>query len=493
MANPAFYPHASHDIRHLETHISWVILTGDFAYKIKKPVDFGFLDFSTLAKRKHFCEQELVLNRRLAPGIYLEVVPISCSNGIFHLGSDNICEYAVRMRQFAQADQLDIRLEDGHFDPAWVDLLAADLATLHQRPESADADPAFGDSRLLRQHIDANLESAARHIDQVISRNSLAALRAFSDHALTAAAETLAGRQREGHIRSCHGDLHLRNIALLDNRPIAFDGIEFNDEYRMIDTMNDAAFLVMDCDARGRSDLGLRFLSRYLEHTGDYAGLALLPLYLCYRAGVRGKVACLLGEELPADAADKQWQEAHRYFELATRYTQPAHPHLFAIGGLSGSGKSHLALLALQHERAIIIRSDATRKRIGAGMPQAELYSDAMHRRTYQEMLAAARTALAAGFSVILDATFLHAGSRDDVRRLASELEVPLHFYWLDIDEQELFRRIGERARQGIDVSDADLAVLKLQLSHYQRPQETDIRFLHDSSQWPETAEPAGR
>jgi hypothetical protein len=486
MGNPAFYPHATRDIRLLETHISWVILTGDFAYKIKKPVNFGFLDFTSLARRRHFCDQELLLNRRLASEIYLEVLPISSDGDAFMFGDTNICEYALMMRQFAQTDLLDRRLESGRFDPAWMDMLAIDIATLHSSEQSSGANPDFGDPLILRRHIEANLEVGARHIDVAIGRNSLAALRDYAERSLTSMQEPLSRRQSEGHIRCCHGDLHLRNITLLHDRPVAFDCIEFNDEYRMIDAMNDAAFLIMDCDARGHPELGLRFLSRYLEQTGDYAGLALLPLYLCYRAGVRGKVACLLGEEMPATEAEEQWREARHYFELATRYTQPAHPQLFAIGGLSGSGKSHLALEALQHERAVIIRSDATRKRIAAGLKQDELYSDAMHRHTYQAMLEAADTALQGGWSVILDATFLHPGSREDVRRLARQRQAELHFYWLDIPEDVLRRRVNAREKLGRDVSDANLAVLEQQLASCEKPQEDDIHFLDDSSRWPD-------
>jgi len=243
----------------------------------------------------------------------------------------------------------------------------------------------------------------------------------------------------------------------------------------------------MDCDARARSDLGFRFLARYLEFSGDYDGLAVLPLYLSYRAGVRGKVACLLSDDQGIDADEKSRQstEATRYFNLAESYTLSSRPRLFAIGGLSGSGKSHLALLGCGIERAIIIRSDATRKRIACNHKQHDLYGAEMNIKTYQAMFIAAETVLAADFSVILDATFLHREDREHIRYLAASAHVESWIFWLDVNKAILRKHIRQRMHSNKDVSDADLHVLDMQLADYQRPQESDICFLSSADEWP--------
>ncbi len=491
MLRPEFYPGAASEVRMLETHISRVFLAGDFAWKIKKPVNLGFADFSTLARRQRFCERELELNRRLAPDMYLEVLPIGRTKSGYRLGErSNVVEYCLKMARFSQDDLLDARLAAGRFDPAWMDALAADIAAFHDRAERNEAMQAYGRPSVLAAHIEANLD-AARSCPGIVDASRLAAMETWARETARNRQDAFAARMRARRIRDGHGDLHLRNIALFRGRPTAFDCIEFNDEFRLIDTMNDTAFLVMDCDARNRPDLGFRFLSRYLEHGGDYAGLALLPLFLFYRATVRGKVACLrlaqMEEETAADApaARETRAEAAAYFELAERYTRAPRPRLFVVSGFSGSGKSRLALQGCGAERAIIIRSDATRKRLARDHPRLPLYGAEMNERTYEAMFAAARTALDAGFPVILDATFLRREDRDRARSLARDAGVECHLYWLDVDEAKLRENITRRAREGRDVSDADLAVLERQLARHQRPPEADIRFLLSAEAWP--------
>jgi len=448
-------------------------------------VNFGFMDFSTLAKRKYYCEQELKLNRRLAPDLYLDVLPVYRHSDIYNLSKPGeIVDYCLKMIRFRQSDLFDQKLLQDKLDPQWMDQLAEYVALFHDQAE-INIDTGFDHASLLASHIQDNLAIATKHTGLAIDPANLQALTTFINTELTAKQYVLKQRQAELHIRHCHGDLHFRNITLVDNKPVLFDCIEFNDAYRIIDTMSDVAFLVMDCDAHMRPDLGMRFLSRYLEFSGDYTGLALLPLYLFYRASVRGKVACILADELPVEQQRPQWHEAQEYFELATIYTKPAKPALFAIGGLSGSGKSHLALLGCGPQRAIIIRSDATRKRIAPDYPDLEQYGRDMHIHTYKAMLDAARTALKVGFSVILDATFLHPDSRKQVRALANECSVLLHFYWLDIDPETLKNNIRRRQQTGHDISDADLDVLNRQLTGYRRPEEDCIDFLKSSDTFP--------
>ncbi len=468
----------------IQTHISWVFLTGHYVYKLKKPLDLDFLDFSTLAKRKFYCEQELKLNRRLTADIYLDVLPLCRQGEQYKLGgSGDIVDYCLKMRQFDQSGLLDQRLDSNQFDPAWMDQLAESTACFHAEQQST---MQFGQPQMLTEHIRTNLDIARDHIGDVLDEGIMVELEDFARDALLRWNQALLKRQADGFIRPCHGDLHLKNITLIENKPCIFDCIEFSDEFRIIDTMNDAAFLVMDCDAHGRADLGFRFLSRYLEHTGDYSGLSLLNLYLFYRATVRGKVTTLLATEITDKNERKQcFNEARKYFDLATVYTRTKQAKLIAIGGLSGSGKSHLALLGCGIEHAIIIRSDATRKRIAADFPGLELYSREMHINTYKAMFNAARTALDAGFSVILDATFLHPDSRRQVFELAQTCDVPLHFFWLDIDKAVLRKQIKKRQSTASDISDADLRVLDLQLSEYQRPDEPWVQFLRSNNSWP--------
>ncbi|MDX8403286.1 MAG: AAA family ATPase, partial [Mariprofundaceae bacterium] len=480
--------------------ISWVFLTGDFAYKIKKPVNFGFLDFSSLAKRKKACADELTLNRRLAPEMYLDVLPIYKNTGRnepnYLIGKDtgdsrstddgNIVDYCLKMVQFDQHDLFDTRLQQYRFDPRWMDQLALSIAQFHLSAEQTPYIETFGSPEFLQSHIQESLHVAAEHFTTGEMPEILTSLKNKSRECFNVSREKLAIRQRDHHIRNCHGDLHLKNITLFHHIPTPFDCIEFNDEFRMIDTMNDAAFLVMDCDSKGRSDLGYRFLSRYLEQTDDYDGLQLLPLYLSYRAGVRGKVSCLsVNTTLQQGEVLALYNTAGHYFTLAEQYLSSSQPRLFILGGLSGSGKSHLALLGLKHEKAIIIRSDATRKRMAKSHADLLLYSNEMHQMTYQSMFNAAATAIKAGFSVILDAAFLHPASRQTAIALAATLNIPFSFYWLDIDKETLRERVKQRIAENSDISDADLNVLEDQLSQYQRPDESCIQYITDNDHWP--------
>jgi len=486
LLTPEFYPHPADAIRLIQTHISWVFLAGCYAYKVKKPVNFGFLDFTTLAARKHYCTRELTLNRRLTDDIYLAVLPVCRSTTGYQLDSGGaIVDYCLQMHRFEQADLLENRLLAGQFNPAWMDELARDIALFHHRQPAITASD-IDHYKLLAGHIRSNLETAAAHQPAAIEPATLDQLTAFADHALTRLETDLLTRQKQGFVRHCHGDLHLRNLTLMHGHPRPFDCIEFNDDFASIDCMNDIAFLVMDCDAHNRPDLGMRFLSRYLEHTADYAGLLLLNLYLFYRAGVRGKVACLLADEMEQSVEQTaSLQEARHYLELAGHYAQPDKPRLFAVGGLSGSGKSHLALQGCGIERAVIIRTDATRKRIAPDHPQLDLYGMEMNSLTYQAMLGGAETALQAGWSVILDAAFLRDDERLQVRELADRCHVPLSFFWLDIATDLLSSRIIDRQQAGTDISDADINVLAFQQSVYQPPAEAWVKHLNSSDCWP--------
>jgi len=491
---PETYAHPVEPIAMIQTHISWVFLTGCYAYKVKKPLRLNFLDFSSLDKRKFYCEQELNLNRRMSADMYLDVLPLCQEGDGFVLGGDGrVCDYVLKMRQFNQADLLDQRLERDQFKPEWMDHLAQTVANFHADQEGSTG--CFQGHESLAHQVRMNLDVVEAYMTDVGDGQAwllawLSRLGDFVHDVFPLRRAALLARQQDGFVRSCHGDLHLKNMALMYGVPCVFDCIEFNEDFRMIDSMNDVAFLVMDCDAHKRADMGFRFLSRYLEYNGDYSGLELFDLYLFYRATVRAKVAILLAKERDdRDLNDvckrrQDVQEAQHYLELALTYTHASAVQLFVIGGLSGSGKSHLALLGCGVERAIVIRSDATRKRISGDFPGLDMYGREMHIHTYAAMFADARTALRAGYSVILDATFLHPDSRQQAYDLAKGCDVALSFFWLDIDKELLVARVKQRQAAGKDISDADLSVLDRQCSEYRRPDECWVRFITSSAVW---------
>jgi len=494
MQQADFYPHAVHSftiqpVTTLQTHASHVFLTGPFAYKLKKPVDFGFLDFSTLAKRKFFCSEELRLNRRLAPELYLEVLPISeDENGDFILGgTENIVDYCLKMLQFPQGNLFSELVQHGDFNPDWLDTLAADLARFHALAGPSSSAKRYGKQEVLAQHINASLQEAAKHAGDTLNGTQFRELTKRTQIQFEKNKPLFKERITTGHIRDCHGDLHLGNITRWHGKPLIFDCIEFNEAFRIIDTLNDAAFLIMDCQARGHPELAFRFLSRYLESSGDYSGMPLLSLFLSYRAGVRGKVACLLADDsgIKNDQRRKQLAEATHYFTLAGHYLKKRTARLFIVGGLSGSGKSHLALKGCGAEQAVILRSDAIRKSIASSVTGESLYSKTMTERTYQRMFEIATSLLQADWPVILDATFLRHDFRQQARGIATAAGVDYRILWLDIGVESLSKNITRRASKGIDISDAGLAVLDKQLASYRRPVEDNIHFLKQADCWP--------
>lgn len=300
------YPHPVNQLRLIETHISWVILTGPYAYKIKKPVNLGFLDFSSLEQRKLYCEEELRLNKRTAPSIYLGVVPITGSTTQPQLdGKGEAIEYAVKMRQFPQDAQLDHLLEQGGLKAAHMDAFARLVADFHQQVAVAGADDNYGEPDQVMQPVEENFEQIGQHQLTSQQQQLLDELHAWSTTEYQRLETQLAQRKQQGFIRECHGDMHLRNLAWIDEQAVAFDGIEFNANLRWIDVISEVAFLVMDLQDRNQPELAQRFLNAYLEITGDYAGLSLLPFYLVYRALVRAKVAAIRAGQQDIEDAER--------------------------------------------------------------------------------------------------------------------------------------------------------------------------------------------
>lgn len=474
LCRPAVFGPGCTRVERLETHISYVLLTGQLAYKIKRAVSFGFLDFTTLAARRHFCEEELRLNRRLAPALYLDVVPITGSIDAPIIGGDGpALEYAVRMREFPQ-DALASRIvARGELSPADIDALAGKVAAFHGASGVAARDGAFGTPDEILRIARQNFAQLQPHLATAAERDELEELRAWTEREHAVRQEVFVRRRKEGFIRECHGDLHLNNIARVDGELVIFDCIEFNESMRWIDVMSEVAFTVMDLHYRSRADLARRFLNAYLERTGDYAGITVLRFYLVYRALVRAKIARLRAEQLRAGAARRALLTEYRaHVTLARIYAQSPRPALVITHGLAGSGKTTLSQALLETIGAVRIRSDIERKRLhGLGALERSrngvdrgLYAADATEATYRELAALAREIVGAGLVAIIDATFLKRWQRDQFRHLAAELGVAFVIVDFKASDSTLRARIVQRAANGSDASDADLAVLDHQL-----------------------------
>ena len=455
----------------VETHISWVLLAGDYAYKIKKAVDLGFLDFSTLEKRRFYCAEELRLNRRLTPDLYLEVVPIAGSPYHPDLnGPGPAIEYAVKMRRFPQACLLDQVLLRGELTPETVDAIARSIADFHGHTAIADNQSPFGTPERTYLPVAENFAQIRPRLRDKEDLIRLDKLEQWSEREYQARFDALAARKARGLVRECHGDLHLGNMALLDGEAVPFDCIEFSDNLRWIDVISEAAFLTMDLQDRGRPDLARRFLNAYLEQTGDYEGLEVLRYYLVYRAMVRAKVACIrAGQDgLSAD----HWTQYRNHIELAADFTRPFHPFLAITHGLSGSGKTTVTDSLLEATSLFRVRSDVERKRLyglkpearsGAGLDEG-MYSPEAGERTYRRLADVARAIIQSGFSAIVDAAFLKRRERTAFHELAQELSVPFVILDVTAPESLLRERVKQRMQHGQDASEADITVLENQL-----------------------------
>ncbi|MDX1377130.1 MAG: AAA family ATPase [Burkholderiales bacterium] len=488
------------DVRLIETHISSVLLAADAAYKLKKPVDLGFLDFSTLAARKRYCELELALNRRTAPQLYLEVVPITGSVDAPALGGAAAAiDYAVKMRRFDTEESFDRLLARGALDAPLVDALADRVAAFHAAVEVAPPDSPFGTAEAILSDARDNFAHIERLDAPGSSREALARLRRWTDAEYAALQPAFARRKREGFVRECHGDLHLGNVARVDGVPLPFDCIEFNEDFRWIDVISEIAFTLMDFVDRGAPGLGWRFLNRVLESSGDYAGVAVLRFYLVYRAMVRAKVALIRARQVGADAqaGSSALEDFARHVADAAAFAAPRAPALILTGGVSGSGKTTLAQSLLEALGAVRVRSDIERKRLhgldasarSGSAPGKGLYTPRATRATYARLAALARELLPAGFPVIADATFLHAAERAPFAQLAREANARCMLLWCDAPLEVLHERIAARAAAGRDASEATLEVLAHQLETLEPPEPDADTVFCDTAQAESLAE----
>ena len=469
---PSCYDHPVERVELVETHISWVLLTGDYVYKIKKPVDFGFLDFSTLERRKRFCEEELRLNQRLAPELYLDVVPIGGSTQTPELyAANNILEYAVKMRQFPQSQQLDRVLARGELRLEQLDAVAILLADFHRTIRSSQQGTDYGDPDHVYQPVQENFKQIRQHLSDLGQADELREVEQWSQTSFEQIRTPIGRRKQEGFVRECHGDLHLTNLAWFHDRPLVFDCIEFNPNLYWIDVINDIAFLVMDLQDRGQWSMAYRLLNVYLQRTGDYEGITVLKFYLVYRAMVLSKVNAIRLAQASGDAQLEQQasDEYSNYLHLAVRYVRHTQPALIITRGVSASGKSVVTGELLEHLGAIRIRSDVERKRLHGIDPDeqasadidAGIYSAEATRRTYDRLHELAGLIMDAGWPVIVDAAFLRKQGRDRFRQLAREKSAPYVVLDFRVPADILRQRISQRQN---DVSDAGIEVLERQL-----------------------------
>lgn len=482
------YDHPVDDISLRETHISWVFLTGDYAYKIKKPVDFGFLDFSTLEKRKHYCEEEVRLNGRLAPHLYLGVVPICGDTSTPRVdGQGPVIEYAVKMRQFDTSLEFDELLARDELTKEHMNETAKVLAGFHANIAVADEQSLFGTPEAIQQPVLENFEQIGQLGEDWLSQHQLkkplAQLLQWSNEQYRKLESTLQERKMNGFVRECHGDLHLRNIVIYEGHVTPFDCIEFNPNLRWIDVMSELAFLLMDIEDHNRFDLSRRLLNNYLEITADYAGLSVLHFYQTYRAMVRAKVAGLQLLQSTNNSGPKSEslvqemvQEIDNYIKLACRYTQSTTPKLIISHGLSGSGKTTLSQLLLEQTDIIRLRSDIERKRI-FGMKDTTrdksginkgIYTEEASQQTYERLLQLAGSVINAGYSVIIDAAFLKEDQRQKFYKYAKKANVPFLILHSKVNMDIQRQRLRVRQQQNRDASDADNGILNQQITHHE-------------------------
>jgi len=443
-----------------QTQMSFIFLTGDYVYKTKKPVNLGYLDYTTLEKREHFCRQELELNRRLCPVAYLDVLPITESpSGIRLDDQGKVIEYAVKMKQLPRDRMMDLLLPQDQVTPAMLGQVAALMADFHSRAATGPAISAYGSLDGVRTNTDENFDQTVKYIGKLIPEKSHRLIREYNDGFLQRHASLFNSRASGGKIRDCHGDLHAAHVCFADEIYI-YDCIEFNDRFRYCDTASEIAFLAMDIDRYGRADLSDSFVKDYIHASGDAGLEALLNFYKCYRAYVRGKVACFKYDDPYLKDKDSILQEARLYFDLAYRYAFPR-PALIIVTGLIGTGKTTVSGAIGRGLGCTVLSSDVIRKEL-ADIPPSErhydsfaggLYSPEFTQKTYGELYRRAGELLGKGHSVVLDASFRKRSERLAAKELAAEYGAAFLAVECIAPDEIIKQRLEERSRAG-SVSD---------------------------------------
>jgi uncharacterized protein len=463
--HPGAFPHPITGFAVRETNLSWIVLTGPYAYKIKKNVLLSFADQSTVEKRKALCEEELRLNRRLASDLYEAVLPITNGGAGLQIGGAGVVvDYAVKMKQFEAGQELSVLLADRLVDAAEIASFGARLADFHQSLPKAVGAPDMQGTQHLHDAVLGSLATVLCHLDEAARPPALGILVDWIHDFFHNSLGLLCRRERDGHIRECHGDLHARNIVRWHGQLIPFDSLEFDPKLRWIDTMNDAAFLFMDLASHNRQDLAFSFINAYLSRTGDYDGVRVLRFYAVYRALIRAMVDLLAAENQTAGREIFRRQACLR-LDTATTFLRAHHPAMIIMHGLSGSGKSTVSERLAEQMGAIQIRSDVERRRLQTESGASAIHVEAFNQRTYGRLLGCAANCLQGGVSAIVDAAFLDASNRDQFRTWADSHDIPFLIVSCQADVPELEARIERRRHSGRDPSDADLSELRRQLS----------------------------
>ena len=481
LSSPKAYGADVHAVQVIETHGAFVFLTPSFAYKMKKPVDLGYLDFSTLDKRRQDSEREVALNRRSAPMIYRRAIPVTRDKDSLSLdGEGEAVEWLVEMVRFDETQVLDHVLDDAPdgfvFSDTLMRQIAVEIAQLHT---GAEQRTDKGGPDAIRVTFDSNFDHLSRYENDIATSDQLAAFRDKTMACFASCADLLQTRKEAGYVRHCHGDLHLGNIVLIDELPVLFDCIEFSEDLACIDILYDLAFLLMDLSQRGLKQNANQVLNAYLlalpfeDALATARGLQALPLFLSCRAAVRSHVTALTAQSARLDAGEKTLllDRARAYFDFSTQLLEPPSPRLIAVGGLSGTGKSTLAKALAPHvpeaSGAVLLRTDELRKALFDVGPLHRLPDSAYTRQVtetvYQRQRELAEAALLGGYSVIVDGVFAHAEEREAVEGVASLAGVPFQGFWLAADRQVLLSRVEARRN---DASDAKSEVVRAQFTY---------------------------
>ncbi|MDT8405747.1 MAG: AAA family ATPase [Methylococcales bacterium] len=466
------YLHEVEAITVLETPISWLILTGKWAYKIKKPHCLPFVDYSTLAKRRFYCQEELRLNRRFTPELYLDVVPVCRVSGQLKVAAEqgDIVDYAVKMRQFKAGSLWAELADNGDLQVGAVEALALRLTQVQASLPIASAESDWAEPALIRAWALANFRELAAILgDRSDDTARLKRLAAWTDNEGWPGAAVFAQRKRKGAIREGHGDLHLANITCDQGQVVLFDAIEFNPQLRWLDVLSELAFPVMDLTARQQPALANHLLNAYLQVTGDYAGLCVYRFYYLYRAMVRAKVAALAGQSTLLE----------RYLNTAEQVLERRRPVMVVMMGFSGAGKSVLARQLAAALDMIVLRSDVERKRLYQipalsrnQLDKSILYSAAASDRVFKHLQEQAEALLVLGYSVVIDAAMLHEWRRLTFKHLAEKVGAPAWLVQVTAPEAVLIERLKARQTRDDDPSDADVSVMQQQMSNWQAPDE---------------------
>ena len=476
LLNPEIYPDPTQRVELVQTQMSFLFLTDRYVYKVKKSVNFGFLDYTTLEKRRFFCQQEVKLNRRLSPDVYLAVVTITDENGNFSIeGQGTPTEYAVKMRRLPQERMMNILLNRNQVSPEMLADVAKKIADFHRRAETGATINNFGGLDTVIQNTDENSTQTEKYIGTTISQQKYDRLKSYTEAFIQKNTPLFHQRVNEGRIKDCHGDLHAAHICFTDGIAI-YDCIEFNDRFRYCDVTSEVAFLAMDLDHYGRADLSRAFITSYVAESRDTELLELLNFYKCYRAYVRGKVESFQLDDPYIEDTEKSHllESAGSYFDLADSYIR-SRPVLVITTGFVGTGKTALAQALARRLGLVAISSDVTRKRL-ASIPLTEhhfqefdtgIYSTEATRKTYDRMFDEAKSILTEGGSVILDASFIKSRERQTAKRLAEEADADFFIVECTLDEAIIRERLDKRMKEG-SASDGRWEILEPQKKHFE-------------------------